>query len=83
MLHLGLLNGQLGKYKDATNWIEDVSLPTTVAEMIVLSCAPEAMHGVDFVFSGLDSSVAFEIEGNFAKAGIPVISQCKEFSTTC
>lgn len=67
------------KYKDATNWIENVSLPTTVAEMIVLSCAPEAMHGVDFVFSGLDSSVAFEIEGNFAKAGIPVISNAKNF----
>jgi len=32
---------------------------------------------VDFVFSGLDSSVAGEIEQAFAQAGIPVISNAK------
>ena len=67
------------KYKDAANWIEDVSLFNYVAEMVVHTCEPEAMSNVDFVFSGLDSSVAFEIEGSFAKAGIPVISNAKNY----
>jgi aspartate-semialdehyde dehydrogenase len=67
------------KYIDAANWIEDVTLPGYIAEMVVNPCDPEVMSGVDFVFSGLDSSVAFEIEGAFAKAGIPVISNAKNY----
>lgn len=67
------------KYKDAANWIEDVQLPGYVAEMTVSVCEPDQMQGVDFVFSGLDSSVAFEIEGAFARAGIPVISNAKNY----
>lgn len=67
------------KYKDAANWVEDVELPTYVAEMTVNPCDPNAMENVDFVFSGLDSSVATEIEGEFARAGIPVISNAKNY----
>jgi len=67
------------KYKDATNWIEDVNLPSSIAEMTVANCKPEEFGNVDFVFSGLDSSVAGEIEEAFAKAGIPVISNAKNF----
>jgi aspartate-semialdehyde dehydrogenase len=67
------------KYKDASNWIEDVTLPDYVANKVVAECTPEALSGVDFVFSGLDSSVAFEIEGAFARAGIPVISNAKNY----
>lgn len=50
------------KYKDAANWIEDVVLPESVKETIVKNCDPEEFSDVDFVFSGLDSSVAGEIE---------------------
>lgn len=67
------------KYKQAANWIEDVSLPDYVADMTVFNCEPSAFENVDFVFSGLDASVAGEIEGAFAKAGIPVISNAKNF----
>ena len=67
------------KYKDAANWIEDVNLPSSIAKMIVANCKPEEFGNVDFVFSGLDSSVAGEIEEAFAKAGIPVISNAKNF----
>lgn len=67
------------KYKDAANWIEDVNRPDYVAEMIVKKCDPLEFKGVDFVFSGMDASVAGEIERAFAEAGIPVISNAKNF----
>lgn len=67
------------KYKRAANWVEDVSLPENVAEMTVVKCEPPAFKNVDFVFSGLDSSVAGDIEEAFARAGIPVISNAKNF----
>lgn len=67
------------KYSEAANWVEDVALPQNVAEMVVNPCDPNMMQDVDFVFSGLDSSVATEIEGAFARAGIPVISNAKNY----
>lgn len=67
------------KYKDAANWIEDVNRPEYVAEMTVKKCSPSEFKGVDFVFSGMDASVAGEIEQAFAEAGIPVISNAKNF----
>jgi len=67
------------KYIEAANWIEDVELPAYIAEMKVNSCDPASMQDVDFVFSGLDSTVAYEIEASFARAGIPVISNAKNY----
>lgn len=67
------------KYSKAANWIEDVTLPAHIADLTVLSCDPSNFIDVDFVFSGLDSSVAFDIEGAFATAGIPVISNAKNY----
>lgn len=67
------------KYKEAANWIEDVELPGYIKETTVKNCEPAEFSNVDFVFSGLDSSVAFEIEGAFARAGIPVISNAKNY----
>lgn len=67
------------KYTQAANWIEDVILPGYIADMTVSNCEPSAFKNVDFVFSGLDASVAGEIEEAFAKAGIPVISNAKNF----
>ncbi len=77
---LGASERSAGKpYIEAANWIEDVVLPQSVAEMTVLNCDPKDFAGIDFVFSGLDASVAFEIEGAFARAGIPVISNAKNY----
>lgn len=67
------------KYIDAANWIEDVPLPDYIADKTVQLTDPKYFEGVDFVFSGLDSKVAFEVEGAFARAGIPVISNAKNY----
>lgn len=67
------------KYKDAAHWIEKTELPSDAADMVVSECDPSKFKSVDFVFSGLDSSVAGDIEKAFAEAGIPVISNAKNY----
>lgn len=77
---LGASERSAGKsYKEAATWVESVSLPDSVARMNVRACDPNAFQEVDFVFSGLDSSVAETIESQFAQSGIPVISNAKNF----
>ncbi len=77
---LGASERSAGKtYAHAANWIEPVELPAPIADMVVRPCEPSAFTDVDFVFSGLDSSVATEVEGAFAAAGIPVISNAKNY----
>jgi len=67
------------KYEEAAHWIEPTEMPSDIAPLEVVECTPEQFNGADFVFSGLDSSVAEEIEKNFAEAGIPVISNAKNY----
>ena len=67
------------KYWEAVNWIESVPLPETVAAMDVQACDPTQMEQLSCVFSGLDSSVAGTIEKAYAEAGIPVISNAKNY----
>lgn len=77
---LGASARSAGKlYSDAANWIEDVPLPENIANLEVQACKPELFKDVSFVFSGLDSSVAHTIEGEFASAGIPVISNASNY----
>lgn len=77
---LGASERSSGKpYHEAVHWIESIELPGEIAEMTVQNCNPADFEGVDFVFSGLDSSVATDIEKNFASAGIPVISNAKNY----
>ncbi|KPP98654.1 MAG: aspartate-semialdehyde dehydrogenase Asd [Bacteroidetes bacterium HLUCCA01] len=79
---LGASERSAGKsYAEAVNWIEAVELPDAIASMTVTDCSPASMKGVDFVFSGLDASVATELEGDLARAGIPVISNAKNYRT--
>jgi len=63
------------KYKDAVDWFLPSPLPEKVGEIIVQKCEPTLKSKV--VFSGLDSSVAGEVETEFAKAGYKVISNSK------
>ncbi|MEK9133179.1 MAG: aspartate-semialdehyde dehydrogenase [Patescibacteria group bacterium] len=63
-------------YKEATHWFLDEPMPDAVKNMKVKSCDPSALN-CDIVFSGLDSSVAGEIEENFAKNDFAVISNSK------
>lgn len=77
---LGASKRSAGKpYKQAVHWIEDIAIPEQVAGLDVDKCDPRHFADVDFVFSGLDSSVAGDIERNFAEAGIPVISNAKNY----
>ncbi|MFU8812539.1 MAG: aspartate-semialdehyde dehydrogenase [Balneolaceae bacterium] len=79
---LGASERSAGKpYREAAHWVEATPMPENVHELIVQPCKPGLFSGVDFVFSGLDSSVAGTIERDFAEAGIPVISNAKNFRT--
>lgn len=62
-------------YAEAVNWILSEPIPEKVARLAVKNAEP----GLDckLVFSGLDSSVAGEIEETFARAGYIVISNAK------
>ena len=60
------------RYADAMKWSMPTALPPKIAEMRVVPCLPDLPCKV--VFSGLDSSVAGEIEKDFATAGYKVIS---------
>ncbi len=77
---LGASERSAGKsYREAVNWIEAVEIPAHVAGQTVKDCSPEAMAGVDFVFSGLDAAVAGDIEKSFATAGIPVVTNARVY----
>lgn len=79
---VGASSNSAGKcYSEATQWLEDISIPQIVADQTVQECTPECFDDVDFVFSGLDSSVAGQIERSFAEAGIPVVSNAKNYRT--
>lgn len=76
---LGASGRSAGKtYREAANWVESTEMPEEIAGITVSTCEPGKMD-VDFVFSGLDSSVATDIERSFAEAGIPVISNARNF----
>jgi len=75
---LGASQRSEGKvYTDATAWRLPTPLPDDVARQkvnaAVPGCAPK------LVFSGLDSSVAGEIEGAFAQAGHVVVSNSRNY----
>lgn len=66
-------------FAQATNWFLETPMPAWLSAQKVSPCEPNL--NCDFVFSGLDSSVASEIEWNFAKNGIPVLSNAKNYRT--
>jgi aspartate-semialdehyde dehydrogenase len=63
------------KYKEVVQWFSSTPLPQAAAELMVQGCLPTLPCRV--VFSGLDATVAGEIETRFAKAGYVVISNSK------
>ncbi|QQS37475.1 MAG: aspartate-semialdehyde dehydrogenase [Ignavibacteriales bacterium] len=63
------------KYKEAVNWFLSSSIPDSVSELVVKACEPNLKSKL--VFSGLDSSVAGEVETAFANAGYIVVSNSK------
>jgi len=63
------------KYKEAATWRQYTPIPDSIKDKTVKPCEP----GLDcqLVFSGLDSSIAGEVEENFARAGYLVLSNSK------
>lgn len=75
---LGASQRSEGKpYRDASAWRLPVPLPHEVARMTVDAATPG--RAPSLVFSGLDSSVAGEIEGAFAGAGHIIVSNARNY----
>lgn len=62
-------------YREAVHWILPSAIPSNIAAMKVSECEPNLPCKI--VFSGLDASVAGDIEERFAKAGYIVVSNAK------
>jgi aspartate-semialdehyde dehydrogenase len=75
---LGASERSAGKaYRDAAAWRLPTPLPDEVARMGVDAASPGRAPAL--VFSGLDSSVAGEIEGAFAQAGHVIVSNARNY----
>ena len=64
-------------YKSVAPWKLSTPIPGASADRIVSACVPG--QGPKVVFSGLDASVAGDIEGAFADAGHIVVSNARNF----
>ena len=64
-------------FRDAAAWRLSSPLPDDVASRLVQAAAPG--NAPKLVFSGLDSSVAGEIEGAFAEAGHVIVSNSRNY----
>lgn len=75
---LGASERSAGKaYRDATAWRLASPLPTDVADLHVDAATPG--RGPRLTFSGLDSSVAGDIEKAFAEAGHLIVSNARNY----
>jgi aspartate-semialdehyde dehydrogenase len=62
-------------FADATNWVLEGDCPTSVADMMVRSCGPDAMPGgVRIALSAMDAQPAGPIEAAFRDAGWAVVT---------
>ncbi|MBV9230237.1 MAG: aspartate-semialdehyde dehydrogenase [Chloroflexi bacterium] len=67
-------------YAEATSWrLAGGEMPASAAKLPVVACKPEAMPGVKIVFSALPAEIAGEIELAFARAGVAVFSNAKNY----
>jgi len=62
-------------YAPAVRWHLDAPIPEVARHLVVKGLDPSL--DCDFVFSALDSSVAGAAEEDFARAGYPVVSNCR------
>ncbi len=65
------------KYENAVKWKQTTTIPWNIANMTVSNVDSKEINGAKIMFSGLDSSVAEEVEQFYAKMGIAVISNSK------
>lgn len=65
------------RYAEATQWRLSSPRPADAADLMVQTPTPGT--GPQLVFSGLDASVAEQIEGDFARAGHVVVSNARNY----
>ncbi|MBN2369497.1 MAG: aspartate-semialdehyde dehydrogenase [Vicinamibacteria bacterium] len=63
------------RYRDACNWRLSGDMPEAVADLIVGGC--DGPFRANLLFSGLDSSVAGEIESRLSRQGAVVVSNSR------
>ena len=63
------------RYRDAVTWMQDSPIPSSVADLTVLSSEP--VRDCPLAFSALDASVAGPVEETFARAGHFVVSNAR------
>ncbi len=67
------------KYGDLmrSRWKISGNIPDYAKSILITTPEPEKTKGVEIVFSGLDSSIAGEVELSYAQAGVHVISNSR------
>jgi len=77
---LGASPRSAGKtYLQATKWKQSQPIPDVVKSLVIQQCKAEFFRDCDVVFSGLDADVADEIEMEFLKADLAVLSNAKNY----
>lgn len=77
---LGASSRSAGKeYAQVTAWKQTAEIPEKAGKLVVHECNHVHFKDCDVVFSGLDSSVAGEVEREFVDNGINVISNAKNY----
>ena len=68
-------------YAEVAQWrLAGSEMPASAAGLPVVACKPEALPGnVKIVFSALPGEVAGEVEADFARAGVAVFSNAKNY----
>ncbi|MGZ3617560.1 MAG: aspartate-semialdehyde dehydrogenase, partial [Ktedonobacteraceae bacterium] len=68
-------------YAQVAQWrLSGSEMPASAASLPVVSCCPDALpRDIKIAFSALPAEVAGDIEANFAKAGIAVFSNAKNY----
>ncbi|KAI9651711.1 MAG: hypothetical protein M1829_002558 [Trizodia sp. TS-e1964] len=75
---LGASSRSAGKpYREAVHWVQSSPISSSVADLVVQECRPENFKHCHIIFSGLDSSVAGDVETAFTLAKFPVFSNAK------
>ncbi|KAJ2721978.1 aspartate-semialdehyde dehydrogenase [Coemansia sp. Benny D115] len=77
---LGASERSAGKpYSQATKWKVGDLMPNEVRDIQVKNCDPAHYAGCDVIFSGLDASVAGDIEKAFIEADFAVFSNARNY----
>ncbi len=66
-------------YAEVARWRLAGEMPAEAATLPVVVCRPEALAGVKIVFSALPGEVAGDVEAEFARAGMAVFSNAKNY----